>query len=152
MVKKTHNLYISDNMTLYDALSIVSKSNIEYLFINLDTIVDFIYLKTLMLNESKSNTRTISQLGTYVYRELDHKQIAKKVLSDINSDKYITMVYTTKYDIIVENSKCRIEKINMNKINLNKTSQYKIIDTSSYLENTIKQITLGDPFSILTKN
>lgn len=100
MDKLINTIRLNENVSLYDAiLFIMTNSPNKHMYINLDSIVDFIYNKLLLSNASKFKTKSIKQLGTYDFKGLSKKQIAKKILIDVSKLDLNIFVYSVEYKI-----------------------------------------------------
>lgn len=133
MVPIINTVILNENTSLYDAISFIINNNSDKsVYINLDAIVDFIYIKLLLSNTSKLRTKSIRQLGTYDFKGLTRKQIAKNVLIDMTKLDLIIYVYSIEYKVR--------DELNIKKIQFENDVQIRhysdrniIIDVNDYL-------------------
>lgn len=117
MDQTINTIILNENVSLYDAtLFITTNYPNKNMYINLDSIVNFIYNKLLLSNASKFKTKSIKQLGTYDFKGLTKKQIAKKILEDMSKLELNIFVYSIEYNILNE--------LNIKKIQFEDSAQY----------------------------
>lgn len=127
---------LNETTSLYDVISFITNNNSDkHVYINLDTIVDYIYIKSILSNTSKLRTKAIQQLGTYDFKGLTRKQIAKKILNDMTKLNIMVFVYSLEYKIRDE---LNIKKIQFND-DIKIESNIIVIDVNDYLATKIKE-------------
>jgi hypothetical protein len=127
---------LNETTSLYDVISFITNNNSDkHVYINLDTIVNYIYIKSVLSNTSKLRTKAIQQLGTYDFKGLTRKQIAKKILNDMTKLNIMVFVYSLEYKIRDE---LNIKKIQFND-DIKIESNIIVIDVNDYLATKIKE-------------
>ncbi len=96
MSKKFNTCLINDNFSFCDAMSYI-KENKDHtnVIINLDNIIDFIYMRTLSTKSGKNKTKIIKQLGTYNFIGLTKSQIVEYILKELKIYNKDIQIYTT---------------------------------------------------------